>query len=212
RVVRSAVASFRLVLARSGSSSSSNRMSRYSSRLSANWKLSCPSPSGLPSCPPPSPPPCSGLGRVSPCTNSLLPGSTCSRLPPRAAWWKRGSWMRFFGMLTTSLVSTSPRERSLIERATASLSVSRANRMKRCRLVWLLPFGLSRRSTMFMPVALPEASSRLVHAHVPFDQPPRLPRRVAAADHAGDELGVLLLGLLVALGGEADDRQQVLDM
>src|SRR5215468_12722548 len=120
--------------------------------------------------------------------------------------------MRFFGICTTSLVSTSPSGRSLIERATASRSVSRASRMKRCRLVWLFPFGLSRRSTMFMPVALLEASSRLVDAHVPLDQPPGLPVRVAAADHAVDELGVLLLGLLVALRREADDGQQVLDL
>src|SRR5215467_11033888 len=116
--------------------------------------------------------------------------------------------MRFLGMLTTSLVSTSPSARSLIERATASLSVSRANRMKRWRLVWLLPFGLSRRSTMFMPLAYRQSLASLVHAHVPLDQAPRLPGRIAAADHAGDELGMLLLGLLVALGREADDRQQ----
>src|SRR5262249_39761088 len=79
-------------------------------------------------------------------------------------------------------------------------------------LVWLLPFGLSRRSTIFMPMTLWTASAGLVHAHVPFDQAPGLTGGVAAADHAGDELGVLLLGLLVALGGEADDRQQVLDL
>src|SRR5262245_33451670 len=120
--------------------------------------------------------------------------------------------MRFSGILTTSLVSTSPSERSLIERATASFRVSRANRMKRWRLVWLLPFGLSRRSTMFMALALAESSACLVHAHIPLDQAPRLARGVAAADHAGDELGVLLLGLLVALGREADDRQQVFDL
>src|SRR5215470_6425171 len=120
--------------------------------------------------------------------------------------------MRLRGMLTTSLVSTSPSARSLIERATASFRVSRANRMNRWRLVWLLPFGLSRRSTMFMRLALSAGSTSLVHAHVPLDEAPRLPVRVATADHAGDELGVLLLGLLVALGREADDRQQVLDL
>src|SRR5262245_37325065 len=120
--------------------------------------------------------------------------------------------MRFFGMFTTSLVSTSPSARSLIERATASFRVSRASRMKRCRLVWLFPFGLSRRSTMFMPMPLSGTLARLVHAHVPLDQTPRLPRRIAAAQHARDELRMLLLGFLVALGGEADDRQQVLDL
>src|SRR5262249_34701047 len=82
----------------------------------------------------------------------------------------------------------------------------------RCGLVWLFPFGLSRRSTMFMPMALLATSAGLVHAHVPLDQPPRLPGRVTAADHPGDELRVLLLGLLVALGGEADHRQQVLHL
>src|ERR1700722_16253302 len=111
-------------------------------------------------------------------------------------------------MLTTSLPATSPSDLSRIERTTASLIVSLARRMNLCRFGRLLPLGFNRRSMTF--TAGPSAG--LVHAHVPFHQTAGLARGVSTADHAFDEIVVFLLGFLVALGGEADYRQQVLDL
>src|ERR1700747_2714637 len=59
---------------------------------------------------------------------------------------------------------------------------------------------------------LPSASTGLLDAHVPLNQPPYLTLGVAARDHAGHELPVLLLGLAVLLRAERDDREQILDL
>src|SRR5215470_14643694 len=59
---------------------------------------------------------------------------------------------------------------------------------------------------------LPSASTGLLDAHIPLDQPPNLTLGVAARDHAGHELAVLLLGLAVLLGAERDHRKQILDL
>src|SRR4051794_17852215 len=56
------------------------------------------------------------------------------------------------------------------------------------------------------------ASARLLHTHVPLDQPPDLPLGVAAFDHARDKVVVLLLGLAVLLRAERNDGQQILDL
>src|SRR6478752_9689595 len=58
----------------------------------------------------------------------------------------------------------------------------------------------------------PSASTGLLHAHVPFDEPANLALGVAALHHACDEFAVLLLRLAVLLGPERDDRKQVLDL
>ena len=55
-------------------------------------------------------------------------------------------------------------------------------------------------------------SSRLLHTHVPFYQPPDLTFRVATRRHAVDEVGVLLLGIAVLLRAKADHRQQFLNL
>src|SRR5215472_6232119 len=83
--------------------------------------------------------------------------------------------------------------------------------MKRWRLARLLPRGLSRRSTMFTLCSRASLPG-LLHAHVPFDEPPHLPLGVAAGDHPLDELGMLALRLGLLLAAEADDRQQILDL
>src|SRR5205807_1725823 len=56
------------------------------------------------------------------------------------------------------------------------------------------------------------SSAGLLHAHVPFDQPANLTLGIAAADHARDEIVVLLLGLAVLLRAERDHRKQVFDL
>src|SRR5260370_28339102 len=49
----------------------------------------------------------------------------------------------------------------------------------------------------------------LVDPHIPFDEPTHLTLRIAARHHAGEKLGVLLLGFRILLRAEADDRQKV---
>src|ERR1700740_1285564 len=58
----------------------------------------------------------------------------------------------------------------------------------------------------------PSASTGLLDAHIPLNQPPDLAFGVAARDHAGHELAVLLLGLAVLLGTEGDHREQILHL
>src|SRR5579872_5497903 len=99
---------------------------------------------------------------------------------------------------------------------TAVFTSTRARPRKRWRLLRLLPFGLGRRSTIF--IAIPPgrrtrpALAGLVDPHIPLDQPPHLPLGIAALDHPLDEVGVLLLGLAVLLRAEADHRQQILNL
>src|SRR4051794_21377755 len=96
---------------------------------------------------------------------------------------------------------------------TADLTSTRARARNRCRLLRLLPFGLGRRSTMFIACLQARLSlSGLVDPHVPLDQPADLPLGVAAVYHAGDEVGVLPLGLGILFAPEADDRQQIFDL
>src|ERR1700733_2999212 len=96
------------------------------------------------------------------------------------------------GIETFSLPSTSVILRFLSASSTAPLTSARARSMKRRRLPRLLPFGLARRSTIFIVYPILR-SARLVHAHVPLDQPADLPLGIAARHHAIDELGVLLV-------------------
>src|SRR5579862_5759159 len=117
------------------------------------------------------------------------------------------------GIETRSLPSTSPILRFLSASSTAPFTSARARSMKRRRFPRLLPFGLARRSTMFMICApLSPPSAGLVDPHIPFDQPADLPLGISARGHAVDELGVLLVALAVLLRPEADHRQQVLDL
>src|SRR5437764_6779418 len=122
------------------------------------------------------------------------------------------------GIATFSPCSTSATLRLRNASCTADLTSTRARARNRCRLLRLLPFGLGRRSTMFIELTssrLPPARASLtglVDAHVPLDQAAHLPLGVAALDHAFDEIGVFLLGIRVLLAAEADHRQQVLDL
>src|SRR3954451_3592286 len=100
------------------------------------------------------------------------------------------------GIATFSPWPTSASLRLRSASCTADLTSTRARPRNRCRLLRLLPFGLGRRSTIF--IAALQAWRRLaglVDAHVPLDQPTDLPLGVAALDHALDEIGVLLLGV-----------------
>src|SRR5215469_9993968 len=121
--------------------------------------------------------------------------------------------MPLVGIETFSPPSPSPSLRRFSASAIASFTSCLARSMKRCRLARLLPFGLGRRSMIFIA---PNRSSadlpRFVHPHIPLDEAPDLPRRVAARGHALEEVVVLLLGFAVLLGPEADHRQQVLDL
>src|ERR1700722_16713282 len=116
------------------------------------------------------------------------------------------------GMATFSPCPTSATLRLRSASWTAVLTSTRARPRNRCRLLRLLPFGLARRSTMFIDAdsgRLSACLARLVDPHVPLDQPANLPLGVAALDHALDEIGVLLLGVRVLLGAEADHRQEI---
>src|SRR5579884_4402581 len=98
---------------------------------------------------------------------------------------------------------------------TAALTSARARDRNRCRLLRLLPFGLGRRSTIFIAFLPGRNAGRLpglVHPHVPLDEPAHLTLSVAAGDHPLEEVGMLLFGLRILLRAEADDRQQVLDL
>src|SRR3954464_14544668 len=120
-------------------------------------------------------------------------------------------------MATFSPCPTSATLRLRKASCTADLTSTRARPKNRWRLLRLFPFGLARRSTMFMFIGLVLRPTRrclagLVHTHVPFDKATHLALGIAAIDHAIDEVGVLLLGLRVPLAAEADDRQQILDL
>src|SRR5687767_12679318 len=99
----------------------------------------------------------------------------------------------------------------MLRAAEASLTAwrtrARARRMKRWRLARLLP-PVSRRRSVRCVVG----SAGLPHAHVPFHEPPDLPRREAALDRPLHEFTVLLFRIAVLLGAEADHRQKVLDL
>src|SRR5690348_2034084 len=118
------------------------------------------------------------------------------------------------GIATFSPCPTSATLRLRSASWTADLTSTRARARNRWRLLRLLPFGLGRRSTMF--IELPPTGSRgltgLVHPHVPLDQAADLALGVAAIDHPLDEIGVLLFGLRILLAAEADHRQQILDL
>src|SRR6266852_1220831 len=206
-----ALVSFSVFLIRSGSSRSSKNMSRNSSRERVNSKASSPEPSGLPSEPPP-PPPSDGRGISWPTTYSLLPGTMYSLRPVRREWRKDGSLIPLVGIDTFSPLPTSATLRLRNASWTAALSSALARAMKRWRLLRLLPLGFGRRSTMFMDAASYPASPRLVDPHIPLDEPAHLTLGVPPRDHAGEEFGVLLLGLRILLRAEADDWQQILDL
>src|SRR5437764_14596865 len=111
-------------------------------------------------------------------------------------------------MATFSPCPTSATFRLRNASCTADLTSTRARARNRWRLLRLFPFGLARRSTMFMFIGLALRPSKrcltgLVHAHVPFDKPAHLPLGIAAVDHAFDEVGVFLLGLRVLLRAES---------
>src|SRR5690242_5464834 len=113
-------------------------------------------------------------------------------------------------MATFSPCPTSATLRLRKASCTADLTSTRARARNRWRLLRLFPFGLARRSTMFMFIGLALQPARryltgLVHAHIPFDETAHLPLSIAAFDHALDKVGVLLLGFRVLLGAEADD-------
>src|SRR5947207_3803150 len=117
------------------------------------------------------------------------------------------------GMATFSPCPTSATLRLRSASCTVDLTSTRARPRNRCRLLRLLPFGLGRRSTMF--IELPPAGyglSGLVHPHVPLDEATDLALSVAAIDHPLDEIRVLLLGLRILLAAKADHRQQILDL
>src|SRR5205085_4260526 len=81
---------------------------------------------------------------------------------------------------------------------TADLTSTRARARNRCRLLRLLPFGLGRRSTMFIAPPPPcPGLTGLVDPHVPLDQATNLAFGIAAFNHPLDKIGVLLLSLAV---------------
>src|SRR5690349_23496967 len=109
------------------------------------------------------------------------------------------------GIATFSPCSTSATLRLRNASCTADLTSTRARARNRCRLLRLFPFGLGRRSTMF--IELPPAGqelSGLVHPHVPLDQAADLALSVPAFDHPFDEIGVLFFGLRILLAAKAD--------
>src|SRR5579884_4003761 len=117
------------------------------------------------------------------------------------------------GIATFSPWATSATLRLRSASCTADLTSTRARARNRWRLLRLLPFGLGRRSTMFIAVSAPGARlAGLVDAHVPLDQPAHLPLSVPARHHALQEVGVLFLGLRVFFGAETDHRQEVFDL
>src|SRR6266702_7502748 len=56
------------------------------------------------------------------------------------------------------------------------------------------------------------ASTGLLHAHVPLDEPANLALGITALHHPRDEVVVLLFGVTVLLRPERDHRQQVFDL
>src|ERR1700730_3421606 len=56
------------------------------------------------------------------------------------------------------------------------------------------------------------ASTGLLHAHVPLDEPADLALGITALHHPRDEVVVLLFGVAVLLRPERNDRKQVLDL
>src|SRR6185437_12272235 len=56
------------------------------------------------------------------------------------------------------------------------------------------------------------ASTSLLHAHVPLDEPADLTLGVAAFHHSLDEFSVLLFGIAILLRAERDDREQILHL
>src|SRR5579885_2484650 len=119
------------------------------------------------------------------------------------------------GIATFSPWATSATLRLRSASCTADLTSTRARARKRWRLLRLLPFGLGRRSTMFIaltPTCGTKALPRLVHAHVPLDQPTDLPLSVTPLDHALHKIGVFFLGVRILFAAKADDRQQILDL
>src|SRR5271157_2236512 len=116
------------------------------------------------------------------------------------------------GIDTAPPLPASAMERSATALSTARLTSARVRRRKRWRLPRLLSRGLRRRSTNWAMSFPLSRLSGLVDPHVPLDQPANLPLGVAARLHPIEEVGMLLLGLGILLGAEADDRQQVLDL
>src|SRR4051794_35682446 len=56
------------------------------------------------------------------------------------------------------------------------------------------------------------ASASLLHAHVPFDEPPNLTLGIAAPHHPLDELAVLLFGVAVLFRAKRDNRKKVFNL
>src|ERR1700761_5299202 len=91
-----------------------------------------------------------------------------------------------------------------VARATAA----RARASTRWRFSRFLPCGLRLRSMISNDVR----SGRLLHPHIPFDEPADLSLSIAAGDHTAHEIIMFPLGLIVFLGAEADHREQILHL
>src|SRR5690554_3111799 len=195
-----------LFFIKSGSSRSSRKMSRNSSRDRTKPKLSSPSPSGLPSRPAEPLPPL-GRGMRSPSLYSLLPGRTPCCRPVFPSWRNRGSRRLSEGIAICSPSARSRMLRSAEAWRTASATWRLTRRTKRWRLARLLPWGFCRRS--ITRTCSPLGLAGLLDPHVPFHQPSDLSLGIATLDHALDEFTVLALGFGLLLALETDHRQQV---
>src|SRR5258706_8929097 len=120
--------------------------------------------------------------------------------------------MPLAGIEIFSAPSRSPTLRRRVASWTAPLTSARARVRNRWRLPRLLPFGLRRRSTMFMAGLFGPFLAGLADPHVPLNESANLAFGITARDHALEELGVLALGFAVFLAAEADHRQELLDL
>src|SRR5260370_28800786 len=56
------------------------------------------------------------------------------------------------------------------------------------------------------------SSAGLLHAHIPFDEPPNLTLGITAPHHARDKLAVLLFGIAVLFQAKRDNGKKVFDL
>ena len=198
-------------LTRLGSSRSSKKMSRNSASLIVNSKSSSPLPESDASRPEPPAPPPLGFLMWSPATNSLLPGRTKFALAAVArSRRKRGSPMPLLGIETLRPCRCRRRRWPFGDFfIDCALDLRARAAQEALAVAEALALGIEAAVDEMGHGRFPLSRlSRLVDPHVPFDEPAHLTRRVAARKHALDELVVLVLGLLILLGLEADDRQQ----